>query len=45
MIHIHQDACPISNKEDSEIEIDFKFLVPKLPNAVAETKFRLVPNF
>jgi len=38
----YKDACPISNKGDSEIEIDFKFLVPKLPNAVADTKFRIL---
>merc|ERR1712106_678509 len=38
----YKDACPISNKGDSEIEIDFKFLVPKLPNAVSETKFRIL---
>jgi len=38
----YQDACPISNKDDTEIEIDFLFLVPRLVNAVSETKFRLV---
>eukprot|EP00092_Neocalanus_flemingeri_P011889 GFUD01012821.1.p1 GENE.GFUD01012821.1~~GFUD01012821.1.p1 ORF type:complete len:241 (+),score=35.61 GFUD01012821.1:53-775(+) len=38
----YKDSCPITNKKDSEIEIDFEFLVPRLPNAVAETKFRII---
>jgi len=35
-------VCPLSNKEDTEVEIEFPFLVPKLPTAVSETKFRLI---
>merc|ERR1711910_75284 len=38
----YKDICPITNKSDTEIEMEFKFLVPKLPNAVAETKFRIL---
>ena len=40
-----KDACPITNKKDTEVEIDFKFLVPKLPNAVSDTKFRYVDDY
>ena len=36
----YSDTCPFSNKEDTETEIEFKFQVPRLPDAAAETRFR-----
>jgi len=31
-----------SDEENTEAEIKFKFRVPKLPDAVSETKFRII---
>jgi len=38
----YQGTCPFSNEDDTESEIMFRFQVPKLPDAVSETKFRLI---
>jgi len=34
----YSESCPFSEKQETEIK--FRFLVPKLPDAVSETKFR-----
>jgi len=36
----YSDSCPFSEKQEAEIK--FRFLVPKLPDAVSETKFRII---
>jgi len=38
----YEGMCPFSNEEDTEVEIAFPFQVPKLPDAVSTTKFRLI---
>ena len=34
-----------SNKEDTETEIEFRFQVPRLPDAASETRFRWVSGY
>ena len=34
-----------SNKDDTETEIEFRFQVPRLPDAASETRFRWESNF
>ena len=34
-----------SNKDDTETEIQFRFQVPRLPDAASETRFRLELDF
>jgi len=36
----YSESCPFSEKQETEIK--FRFLVPKLPDAVSETKFRII---
>jgi len=36
----YSDSCPFSDKQEAEIK--FRFLVPQLPDAVSETKFRII---
>jgi len=38
----YKGMCPFSNEEDTEVEIVFPFQVPKLPDAVSTTKFRII---
>ena len=38
----YYDLIFYSNEDDTEAEILFRFTVPKLPDAVSVTKFRLV---
>ena len=34
-----------SNEEDTETEIEFRFQVPRLPDAASETRFRWAEDF
>jgi len=38
----YKGVCPFGNDDDTEAEIMFRFTVPKLPDAVSVTKFRLI---
>jgi len=38
----YQGVCPFSDEDDTESEIMFRFQVPKLPDVLSETKFRLI---